>query len=578
MNVENCQNQKYISNGLVDFNVGSNFLMNFQTHPQQRKDPLNPLTCPQFSTAELNFLENRKNGSPVGQCTSLMMETGENNPNRRESPQRKPLIRNPFHNSEESEQGETPSLGGFLKGLNVSRISEDFPRTTYSTVPKTEVIRSMDFENISFEDKSRENFLSNNIFFDLCSQEKVKPIQKNSKKRRQELQMLISNKNKLSQSYVRPSPMPPLPIKSPMAQSVMVRDPTRDPLNPFKDLSFTSEKHFQDSETDPLRWDPLASNLNKNAFDGHFSMNKSSIRKNCFYESDEDSVKDTHTMASKITFSPSKNKYNFKRTNIDFYKKLKKIRESAQKVIPEMNMCLNRNESFLTQNKPNWSLPKILGSPKCNTISLYRADNPTMLNSNVFRSQSQRSLFSQNKEKYTPGTFIKKKKIQGTQLFGSLTKSKSSFLSTNKTHPKSFRYSQHKSANLLKIQKKDSLGNKERPFSPSEHSDSKSKFWPSHLEDRFLNMESPFTCGLEPFLSCLSPNSKSNQNYESILSKSKILKLNQKISNGLLNRNGSFDIDEGKELVSMFFDFISNSSSDSGRFIKGDSLKKIKQI
>lgn len=577
MDVKNYQNKKYISNGLADFNVEPNFLMNFQTHSQKRTHAWNPLTCPQFSTEELNHLENRKNESPLGQCTSLMMESSTNRKNNLNNTQIKSSNRNPFHNSEDSEEEKTPSLGGFLKGLNVSRISDDFDRTTYSTVPKTEIIRSMDFENISFEDKSQENFFPNNNFFDLCSQEKVKV--KNTKNRRKELQLLIGQKKKLSQSVIRPSPKSQVPVNNPMTQSVMVRNSHKETyLNPFKDLSVTSEKNFINCETGLLRWNPLTSNLKKNSFNENYSINKSSIQKNCFYESDEDSDKETHTMASKITFSPSKNNYKFKRSKLDFFKKLKKIQDSAQKMIPDMNMCLNRNESFLTQNSPSLSIPNFLGSPKCNTISLYRADNAMTLNSNVLRSQSQRSLFSQNKEKYYPNTFLKKKKVPATQLFGSLSNTKSKFSKMKKNSLNTFKYSETKAANLIQNPTKMESNKFERPFSPSEHSGSKLKFWPAHLEDRFSALESSFTSGLEPFLSCLSPNSKSIQNNESILSKSKIVQLNKKITQGLLKRNGSFDVDEGKELVSMFFDFINDFLDDSGRFINRGSLKKIKQI
>jgi len=552
--------------------------MNFPRQSQPRTGSSGVIQCPQFSTEELPYVENQKKSSPLNQCTSLMIENESNPKNEKNQTVPKSPIRNPFHNSDESVENKNSSIGGFLKGFNMSRISEDFPRRKYSELPQPEIIRSMDFENISFEDKSQDNFLSNNTFFDLCSQGKSKPIQKSNEQIRNELRILISKKNKLSQSYVDPKAAPPAPFNHPMTQSVMLGDTNKDTLmNPFKDLSFTSEKNLDNVERKCLGLFHLNSNSNKNSFGENLSITKSSIQKNCFYESDEESEKEVNTIASKVTFSPSKNSYKFKRNKI--FDKLQKIRDSAQKIVPEMNILLNQNESFLTQNKPNWRFQKIPDSPMTSTIPLYRADNHGVMSSNFIRSQSQRSLFSQYQDKsFRPSESFLKKKNLNKYFFESLKRKKSNPKFLMRSSMKNFRYQQTKSANIIEIQNKEKPVKREnRPFSPSLHSGTKSNFWPSHLEDRYLTLESSFTSGLEPFLSCLSPNSKSNKNELSLL-KNKILNLNQKISKELLNKKNSFDVEEGKELVSLFFDFVRNSLDDSECFIKRDDLKKIKQI
>ena len=153
MNKNNYHNQNQNSEEVFNFNVKSNFLMNFEKRTRLAETISKGANCSTFSSEPSCFLNNLKMKDDMIKPSFSRAKRDNESTSRVQKLQMEKQIRNPFQNSEDSEQLETPSLDGFLQEINVSRISGDLPQRNYSTLPikKKEVIRSMDFENISFE-------------------------------------------------------------------------------------------------------------------------------------------------------------------------------------------------------------------------------------------------------------------------------------------------------------------------------------------------------------------------------------------------------------------------------------------
>ena len=588
MKQKDSQNQNPISNGLIDFSIEPDFLMNFRQVSQNRKFQRNLKQCPQFSAEDLQVDLGPTPPTTFPRSTSLLAAP--------QHPHSQDYFcsskQNPFHDLEECRTKGREPLGGFLKNIDVSRISEDFSER--NCVPfqmkKKDIIRSMDFENISFEEKSQDNFLQNNIFFDIGSFRQESPIQKSTQQLQKELQILLKkNKEMKEMSTLKKQQVPSFQCEElhKGSKSVMLIDSNRENnLNPFKEVSFTSEKDCIDINRNTLKCGSIGAHFEKKTFGMNYSVNKSSIKKNCFYETDEESDKEGATMASKMTISPSMMKGR-KTAKSAFRSKLEEMGRVEKNLIPEVGMVFSPNDSFLTQNKSLMSLPQMLKS-ECNTIPLYRADQAAMLNANVFRSRSQRSVFSLNKEKHKP-SFTKKKILGASQYFGSLMKNNSCYFPRNKKAVDSFfQRVSSKSSNFLDstvLSSDRGLWHKtpeKRVFSPSQHSAKQVRFWPSHLEERVSQLNSSFCSGMEPFLSCLSPNSKSLKKIETNLKISKqanrIIEINKKITKDLLDRNNSFDPQKGKELVEMFTNLIHDVYGDKGQYKENSFLKKVKHF
>lgn len=589
MNVKNFKNLSKKCADVFDFNVQSDFLSCFQNHAASKWAPPSPLRCPEFSPEAPYNMENRKLKPFSGLSSLLTANPGPAKPKPAENRQTRRQLRNPFENGENEMRRGSPSLEEFLGEIDVTRISEDFRQRNYSTLPKPkkEVIRSMDFENISFEDKSQDDFNSNNMFFDVRSNDRDRPIQKSSCDMRQELQMLVAQrKQPLFQSY---SPPVPAHVEQPLSKSVMLGDIRRDAhANPFKDLSFTSEKSVGEQASSVRRRAARKSQKSQKGFAGHFLIGKSSNMKNCFYESDEESDKEAHTMASKITFSPSKTDADPLLRKSEFFDKLSKIGRSAREMQSDMNMVLSQNDSFLTQNRPSWNTPLALESPGHSTISIYRADRPKTRKACMFRTRSQRSFFSQNKEKRISNPFHTKSKnwapAAESPFFSSKIAREPRKMSLGQMLG-AFRYKEWKPCNVAQFvsggdcERAMPGGGDVRPFSPSQHSNKQGRFWPRHLEERFADGES-LCSALESLSSILSPPSKISKKSEKSLKLLKqgnqILELNRRVSEGLIHRSSRFDTESASELVSLFFDFIKNASGATCRYKETAHLKKVK--
>ena len=470
-----------------------------------------------------------------------------------------------------------------MQDLNVSRISRDFQNRNFCSLSKTgkDVIRSMDFENISFE-QTREDPVLPNLFCDLQSARKESPIQKSSQDHQQELEKLLCSRSGVlskRRDSQRPKPgfsclLSPEMSKS-MAPGVGILS------NPFKDLSFTSENQFVDRTQGSLKWPHFGSkSQNKNLIQD-LPMNKSSIRKNCFYETDEESEKET-AFASKITCSPSLPKYHKSKTQTSFLRNLKKMRSNIKEVIPEMKDVLSKQGSFLTLNKSTKSFGN--EEKRFEGFPFSRAKTKKSFEKN-HRSRSQRSLLSLN-----IGRNQSPLKVESVpQQFGAFSKNNSCFIERRHKSPtSSFLLNKSKFSNFLDnfvfpeqkhlYSSSNKFSNK-RNFSPSQHSIKKKQFWPSHLEDRFLALNSSFLSGLEPFVSSLSFNIKKKKKCEQkkLSIGNKIIKLNRKIKEKLLKRKNEFNPEEGKKLIELFSQLLENKNEDTRRYKQNDFLKKVKQ-
>lgn len=580
MKINTSQNKSTLSKSLIDFQISPDFLMNFRTNLNTSPPSPSSRLCPQFSSKEFPPSHPGNLGIPCMRSYSLTARDlrGEV---KNVQPETMKVMRskNPFHNSEDSEKDRADSLRGFLPDLNVSRISADLGKTKFPefTYGKKEVYRSMDFENVSFEEKSEENIIENNIFFDIRSERPGTQIQKNSQQLQMELQMLLDSKREEARQV--PSFGVNLGSTRTVSQSMLFPESRKDHLlNPFKEFPCTSDYGRVNRGIGSLKW-PDGNSKEKN-MGTNYSMNRALVTKNCFYETDDENDKETFTQASKITISPKESKNK----NL-ISQKLEKMNNSTTHYSSQINTPFGLNESFLTQNKSPLSFPYILKNSNNETIPLYRADQGKALNE--CRSQSQRSLFSLNIERQHPTCYENKKSVapfspsswQNNSCYFT-RKKKPFFPSLISTIPKSSNFLL-KDKHIIKQRSKHQTPEKKRPFSPSQHSNKRSKYWPIHMEDRLSNMNSSLCSGVDPFLSCLSPNSKQLNQVETNKKISKIgnrlLEMNKKISNAILNRKNSFDKRDGQELVSLFSEFIHNFGGEQGGYKKEAFLKKVKR-
>jgi hypothetical protein len=487
--------------------------------------------------------------------------------------------KNPFHNSEDSEKDKPDSLKGFLPDINVSRISVDLGETNFNNFVcnKKEVYRSMDFENVSFENKSHENVLENNIFFDIRSERPGKQIQKSSEQLQRELQMLLDTKHK----EARQLPCFGLDLGSTrtVGQSLVFADARRENLlNPFKEFPCTSDYGRENRGKGSLKWPE--GNSKEQGIGMNYSMNRASVTKNCFYETDDENDKEAFTQASKMTVSPKTSKdKSLAFQNFD------KMNNSTAQLSSQNNLPFGLNESFLTQNKSSISFPYILKNSNNETIPLYRADHGKALNE--CRSQSQRSLFSLNIERQHPTFYENKKSVAPFSPATSWKNNSCYFQKKKKPAFPLMTSTKMRSSNFLlkerhvRKQRNTHQTPEKRPFSPSQHSNKQSKYWPVHLEERLSNLNSSFSSGVEPFLSCLSSHSKllNKQETNKKISKigDRVLQLNKKISNAILNRKNAFDKKDGQELVALFTELVQNVGGDQGEYKKEAFLKKVKR-
>lgn len=559
------------SENVFDFEVGPDFLAAFGRQLRAREAQERSPRVPAFAPEPPRFA-----GAPEGgrrpevpsPSTALLVGAGKAAPPK--------ASKNPFENSDANEESAAPSLKGFLGEIDVSRISEGPPQRNYSAAPKSKVeaIRSMDFENISFEDRSQD-FAGENPFFDLCSEACASPAPERAPPLREELRLLLNHrKSAFSQSFSQP---PQAPLECPMSKSVMLGDLRRGSANPFQELSCASEQH---SALAPP-WAPLRAGAKQSPFADPFSPQKFPAKKNCFYESDDESEKDTHTLASKITFSPSKKNSRLKRTTSELLKKVAQIGAQARRLLPDMRSTLRLNESFLTQ-----APARRPASPLCGAFSLYRSDRAPARPPHFFRTQSQRSFFSQSRDK---GAFSRghKKSPGDWEPRARALPRRQECAALRRASPRrrGFEYRESAPSNLLRAPplraEQTEPASPGRPFSPSAHSHRAKAFWPAHLDDRFSAQEASFCSGLEPFLSVLSPHSQPGLLRESppnlFKLGSRVLEANRRLSAGLLRRQGSFDAAGASELVALFLGFVNGLSGSPQRYEERPDLKKVKR-
>lgn len=553
MKIKTSPDQSPSQRDLLHFELAPDFLMNFRTRSTKPPSTKTPRVCPGFSTSHLPA---GRGESPFEVCFERRASLREKNRGSREPfacQKKEKKVRNPFHSSEDSAEADETSLRGFLQDLDVSRISEDFQSRTVRPFksPAPEAFRSMDFENLSFEHKSPSRPASPKGLSDLRSENS--PIQTCRANIQRELQMLLQRKPLL--------PQPPAYSKR---GSKTLKGARSVSLNPFADCEW--EGGWKNRGQGSLKWAGAGSK--GNASEVHYCMRTRPNPKNCFYETDEETEKDTVTRASKLTTSPRANKGSslWSQRNAP-------LNHSGADIFTQMNLFFEKNESFLTQNKSEMSLPRLLRASPNKTIPLYRADQTEPFNEH--RSQSQRSLFSVKIERRTPSIFGHAKAFRPP-----LTKNKSCFFSTKRRALLPFFPQSTKSSNFLcPLQPERGPSREARPFSPSQHSHRRTRFWPSHLEDRLSNLDSSFCSNVEPFLSLLSPNAKAKsrrgKDAKSLLA-AKILELNKKISKKVLSRKGKFDRREGSELVQLFSELV-RTGPERGAVGRQVDLKKVKR-
>ena len=570
------------TNDVIKFNINSDFLANFPRKFKRESLLTNPSICPQFSPEnrhQTQFIESTPELSRPSSLMNLFCQSVLPENKTKYDP---PVTSNPFNVLSFPEEKKDLSLGGFLPDLNVSRISEKYPTSNYCSISKTnnEIIRSMDFETISFEQNNTNQILQTNNFFDLQSIRQESPIQKSSNDHQNDLQMLLKNRNQKYFDYHKNNKLNPKPIYSLSPEMSKSVGPTFENIkNPFQDISYTSEQRIMDRNHGSFKWPGLCSNSQKKNYSPGFSMNKSLIQKNCFYETDEESEKET-IILSKDKSLPMNLKYQKLKKKKLFFHQLKKKTELVNKLIPETSGFLSRNDSFLTHNKSMRSIDR--SQTGFGAFPIYNAGEAVKFKQTETRSQSQRSIFSLNIGRKKQNIFHAEKKN-----YGQIIKNNSCIISRRKkSHHSSFLLNNSKSSNFLdnflknEIDKKSLTPKKieqKRAFSPSQHSIKKNKFWPNHLEERFSALNTSFLSGLD--VSCLSSNinEKEKCKKKNIEIGNKIVQLNQKMKEKLLKRNNEFDPEQGKKLVSLFTELLANAGEDFRGYKDNIFLKKIKK-
>ena len=401
MDIKNSQNSENEARSFPNFDLTDDFLNKFQ---QNRKCPpkikKKPFQCPKFTISKkLDELISLRGSSPPI-WPSFTTESYDRQ-ERMGVSKRNFATYNPFKSSNEFSESECQ-----IESEKVTKKTEtveyDNKLEEQREIPgfpfcNPEVVQSMDFENISFDNEN--NFqnclLSKNILFDLKSLETESPIQTGFENTRNgwNRDIYVSNHNrKYNQSK--------MDFTSPLKQN-------RSLATPFAQQSVFNRNHFQFGSFNSVKTctrglltsGPSFGKSKQNLVQ---SMNtrccskKSTYTRNCFYEENDEIQNATSYISPLTNFWKTRCSSNISERNYLYNNKMAPCETGKVK---DMGRVFSRNDSIFNFEKDKVCKPKKFFSLSTQTKNKVCQD----IHFNcLVNNKSPQSIFSRDEHFSTP--------------------------------------------------------------------------------------------------------------------------------------------------------------------------------